>query len=144
MKIQTTRFGALEVPETELLNFPDGLVGFAEFKRYAVIDDAGGGPFRWLQAVDEPGLAFVVTDPSIFFPDYKVKVRAEELAPLGLKDVEGALVLVILTLAKEASKITANLQGPLILNLAKGMGRQIVLSEPGLTPKHRLVMEGAA
>jgi flagellar assembly factor FliW len=143
MKIETTRFGPLDVAETELLSFPDGLLGFGEFRRFAVIDDADGGPFRWMQSVDEPSLAFVVTDPSLFFPDYRVRIRAEDLAPVGLKGVEDGRVLVILTLSSDASKITANLQGPLILNVAARLGRQIVLPDAGLSPRHRLMPEEA-
>ena len=138
MKIKTTRFGEIEVPEGETLTFPEGLVGLPNLKAFAVVPHPGGGPFRWLQSIEEPALAWILTDPAIFFPDYKVKVRAEDLASIGLADLAGALVLVIVAPSPATKEITANLQGPLVLNLGARLAKQMVLSEAGLSTRHAL------
>jgi flagellar assembly factor FliW len=138
IKIRTTRFGDLEVPESEMFAFPEGILGFAEVRSYVLLENPKGGPFKWLQAADVPSLAFVVADPALFFPDYKVRVRPEDLAPIQLVDVATGLVLVILTVPRDPQEITANLQGPLILNRGAKLARQLVLSEPDLSTRHKI------
>ena len=138
MKIQTTRFGEIEVLETEIVTFPDGLVGLPGLRTFAAIPTPGGGPFRWLQSVEEPSMAWIVTDPALFFADYKVKVRQEDLASIRLADVAGGTVFVIVTVSAAAKEITANLQGPLVMNLEARLAKQFVLSEPGLSTRHQV------
>jgi flagellar assembly factor FliW len=138
MKIKTTRFGEIDVPESELVSFPDGLVGLPMLKTFAFVANPKGGPFRWLQPADEPGLAWIVTDPALFFPDYKVKVRAEELEPIRLGEVSGGVVLVILTVPPGGQGITANLQGPIVVNVRERLARQFVIQEPGLSTRQPL------
>src|SRR6266545_824568 len=111
--IPTTRFGVLEVPEDHVLTFPQGLIGFPDVHRYARVANPRGGPFEWLQALDVPSLAFVITDPRLFFPDYTVPVRPEDLKSIGMESVEEGAVVVILVVPGEPSRITANLQGPI-------------------------------
>ncbi len=138
MKVKTTRFGEIEAAEGDIFLFPEGLLGFPDIRSYVLLENKKGGPFRWLQSTEIPSLAFVVCDPAIFFPEYRVKVRAEDLASLDLSDVAAGIVLVILTVPGDPKEITANLQGPLVFNREKRMARQLVLSEPGLTTRHNL------
>ena len=77
MEIETTRFGKLTVEDDRVMTFPHGLLGFPEQGRFALIQTGEENYFFWLQSVDEPSLAFVVTDPSIFFKDYEVPIREE-------------------------------------------------------------------
>jgi flagellar assembly factor FliW len=143
MKLETTRFGAMDVPEADVYTFSEGLLGFADARRFALLDGPKGGPFRWLQSADDPSLAFVVADPAPFFADYRVRVREEDLASVGLKDVAEGSVLVILTVPRDPRQITANLQGPLVLNRGARRARQLILAEPGLTTRHRLFKDEA-
>ncbi len=136
MKIQTTRFGEIEVPESEVYAFPEGLLGFGDVHSFVILEQPGGGPLRWLQAVEVPALAFVVADPTLFFHDYRVGVRAEDLASIQLADLAKGVVLVILSFKTEAATATANLQGPLIFNPEARQARQLVLSDPKYTTRH--------
>jgi flagellar assembly factor FliW len=139
MKIETTRFGTVEVGDGELLSFPDGLLGFPALKRYALLPNPKGGPFLWLQAADDPGVAFVVVDPAEFFSGYEVNVRPEDVAPIRLADAAQGRVLVILTVPGDPKEITANLAGPIVVNVRERLGRQLVLGEPGLSTRHKLL-----
>jgi flagellar assembly factor FliW len=138
MKVQTGRFGELEVHDEDILTFPEGILGFPESRRYVLVDPSKGGTFRWLQSVDEGHLAFVVADPSPFFKEYKVKARTEELRSIQLSDVSEGIVAVIMTISRERQEVTANLQGPLVINKTNRLAKQLVLSEPGITTRHRL------
>ena len=129
MKIESTRFGEIEVAEERLFDFPEGIPGFPEIKRYALIEQPGSPAFQWLQAVGHPALAFVVTDPAFFKPDYKVLVHATDLTAIEAETIEEVSVLVILTIPQgKPERMTANLQGPLVFNSAQRLAKQIVLT----------------
>ncbi len=140
MIIPTSRFGQLEVDDQRLITFEKGILGFPNFKRYALIQTGEGSGFYWLQSVETPELAFVVTDPRLFLADYVVPIKVEELALLGLKAVDGAQVFIIVN--KVDSMLTGNLQGPLVINLATRAAKQLVLSDRRYSTRHPLMRVG--
>ncbi len=150
VKFATTRFGELELPPERIISFPRGLIGFPHVLRFALIDHPGGGPFQWLQAVDFPELAFVVADPSLFFSGYSVAVSREELRSIGIERIDEGVVVVILVVPGDPRKITANLIGPIVINLRDRLARQLVLDAPEYTTRHYIfpqeepAMAGAA
>ena len=87
MEIETSRFGVMSVDDQRIINFPHGLLGFPEHKRYALIQTGRESCFFWLQSVEDAGLAFVVTDPNVFFRDYDVPLRDELVAEMQMADV---------------------------------------------------------
>jgi flagellar assembly factor FliW len=127
--IETTRFGELKVPRSEVITFPEGLVGFAPVKEYVIMQNPSGGPFQWLQAASIPSLAFVICDPRVFKSDYRISVRKEDLAGIGIEDVSDGVVTVIVVIPRGGSfkEMTANLKGPIIINLSARLAKQIVL-----------------
>ena len=90
-----------------------------------------------MQCVDDPSLAFVVTDPSLFFDDYSVPIRAEQAEDLRLKTLDDAQVFVIVN--RVGGKLTGNLQGPLVINTVDRIGEQFVLAEKRWTTRHELL-----
>ncbi len=139
--IQTERFGELSVPETDVLHFPEGILGFGDRKEFVLVQEAAYAPFLWLQSVDDPHLSFVVVDPLTFVPDYKVEVKPAEVKSLDLDDIEKARVLVIVVVRDDPDQITANLQGPLIVNPEKSVGKQIVLLNDRYHTRHYILRE---
>jgi flagellar assembly factor FliW len=139
--IQTERFGELTVPETDILHFPEGLLGFGDRKEFILVQEAAYAPFLWLQSADDPHLSFVVVDPLTFVPDYKVEVKPAEVKSLELEDIDKARVLVIVVVRDDPDQITANLQGPLIINPEKGTGKQIVLLNDRYHTRHYILRE---
>jgi len=127
MIVQTTRFGNLQVNDERIITFTRGLLGFGQHRRYALIQPADGGYFFWLQAIDAPELAFVVTDPNLFVPDYRVPLRAEQMELMGLGSAAEAQILVIVN--KRGSVLTGNLQGPLVIQTKHRVGEQLVLAD---------------
>jgi flagellar assembly factor FliW len=93
--VNTSRFGQIEVDDQRLITFPRGLLGFARYTRYVLIEPSDGSYFYWLQSVDTPELAFVVTDPSLFVSGYKVPLKRDQMDELGLDSENDAQVLVI-------------------------------------------------
>jgi flagellar assembly factor FliW len=90
--------------------------------------------------VDDPTLAFVVTDPSLFVPEYSVPIRSEQMGDLGLGKLEDAQVFVIVN--KVDQTLTGNLQGPLVVNTLTRSGEQFVLAEKRWTTRHPLINLG--
>jgi flagellar assembly factor FliW len=130
VKCASTRFGSFEVPNESILTFPSGLLGFPEQQRYVILDHDTEAPFKWLQSVEEPALAFVILDPTTFHSDYHVDVPTDALVEIGAKEREDLALVVILTIpSDDPGRITANLRGPLILSHKTKLGKQVVLSE---------------
>lgn len=137
MEVQTARFGTIEIEEDRVINFPKGLLGFADQCRYCLLQPNDDACFFWLQCLDDPALAFVITDPNLFVKDYSVPVRDDQLESLGLSRLEDAQVFVIVN--KVDSKLTGNLQGPLVINTISRSGEQFVLAEKRWTTRHELL-----
>lgn len=142
MEVRTTRFGVIEIAEDRVITFPKGLLGFPQARRYCLLEPGEDACFFWLQSLDEPGLAFVVTDPALFVPDYSVPIRPEQLEELGLTRTEDAQVFVIVN--KVDQTLTGNLQGPLVINTLSREGEQFVLAEKRWTTRHPLMKVGEA
>lgn len=143
MKIQTAQFGEVGFEEGEVIRFPDGLLGFDDLKRYLLIEAPDLAPLKWLQSVDEPGIAFVICDPAAFAPEYHVQLTRGDLMDIELTDASKGFVLVIVTAAASHEDSTANLKGPLILNLEKNLGKQVVLADDRYPVRYR-IHEGLA
>jgi len=137
MDIETTRFGRLSVEDERIITFPGGLLGFPDHTRFALIQTGEENYFFWLQSVDEPSLAFVVTDPSIFFKDYEVPIREEAEQELQLTDHSFAQLFVICN--KVGDWLTGNLLGPLVVNAQNRTGQQVVLTEKKWTTRQPLL-----
>jgi flagellar assembly factor FliW len=137
MEIDSTRFGRLLVDDERVMTFPQGLLGFPDHARFALIQTGEDNYFFWLQSVDEPSLAFVVTDPTIFFKDYQVPVRDETRNDLRLEDETLLQVFVICN--KVGDWLTGNLLGPILVNAANRLAQQVVLTEKKWTTRQPLV-----
>lgn len=129
MKINTLRFGTVEIDKSEIIIVPEGIIGFPDIKRYVILDMGKDTPFKLFQAVDEPTVGFVIIDPVLFKPDYTVKVRKEDLYSLSAENLNEIVTAVIVTIPEDLYKMTANLRGPLLINLKSRLARQFVLSD---------------
>jgi flagellar assembly factor FliW len=137
MEIRTSRFGVVTVDEDRLMTFPRGLLGFPDHTRFALIQTGHGNYFFWLQSVDEPSIAFVVTDPNTFFKEYDVPLRKETFEDLAFTDMKFAQILVICN--KVGDWLTGNLLGPIVVNGENRMAEQVVLTEKKWTTRQPLL-----
>ena len=140
MKVNTKAFGLIEVEERQKVIFSQGLFGFDDYKEYVLLD-AEHQPFFWLQSVNDQEIAFVLINPFLFRPDYEVNITNEELAEIGITSPENALIFVIVTIPQDGGPMTANLQGPLVINKDKMSGMQAVLSDVKWRTRHDIMAE---
>lgn len=123
ISFETTRFGTLEVRKDRIIYFNEGIPGFTYAKRYILIDYKDT-EIKWLQSVDDPDLAFIVTEARLLIPEYSVRIDDTIRRSLELKDDNDLVILLILRI--EDSKIIPNLYGPLLINASAMKGIQLV------------------
>jgi len=140
MKVATKAYGLTEVSERQRITFPYGLLGFETLKEYVLLD-AERQPFYWLQSLDSEQVAFILINPFIFRPDYEANIENEELKTIGVSDPKNALIFSIVTSLADGSPMTANLQGPLIINRDSRTGIQVVLTDLRWKTKHDIIAE---
>ena len=129
MKIESPRFGVLEVDASRIIEFPAGVAGFEDCKRFTLFHPEGDAPkFFILQSVDDPALAFHVTDPVPLGFSYELQLSAQELQTLQISDPEEAVVLVILA-KRQGEGVQANLKAPLVINPRAQRGLQHIFTE---------------
>jgi flagellar assembly factor FliW len=139
--LNTTRFGDLEVRQDQILEFPKGILGFEAHRHYALIEDVEFAPFVHLQSLEDPALAFTIVNPKIFFPHYKVQVDRQEIMDMAVRNLDSVQTWVIVTVPEDAKSMSANLQGPILINLENNCGKQVVLVRSPYTTRHYLMDE---
>lgn len=122
------------------ITIPEGLYGFEDYTDF-VLESSEYEPFLWLRSVQEKTLSFLVIDPFLFKQDYEIDVDDENLKKIGIDNPSDVTVMVIVTLPVEKGPVTANLQGPLIINKKTGVAEQVVLGDSRWSTKHDILAE---
>ena len=142
VKIKTRPFGEIELEERQIIDFPDGIPGFDYVRKFVLLDTMDeNSPLKWLQSYDEPDLAFVIIRPIDFMREYELAVSMSDLEAVGAEGAEKLLVFAIVTIPTNPSDMTANLQGPVIINPEKRLGRQVISLSDKYSVKHRILDE---
>ena len=124
MDLKTTRFGNFPIDPDDVIRFPQGVIGLEQCKDWVLLADSQNDALGWLQCTSHPEIALAVVSPRRFVPEYRVRVYRKELAPLELIEAKDAQVLVIL--GRNGESLTLNLKAPLLINLDRRLGRQVV------------------
>lgn len=134
MVIDSKFFGAIEVNDEDIIYFEDGLLGLEEVKKFVLIDISEKSSFKCLQSVDRNEIAFIIISPWDVDEKYCMDVEDEELLSLNDTDLSNLLVYSIVTISQD--RMTANLIGPVILNIKTKRGKQVVLNNSKYGTKH--------
>lgn len=128
-KFRTTRFGEIEYPEDVVLDFPEGVLGFPEETQYILLEHSSeGSPFKWLQSLENPDLAFIVADPYYVEPRFVFEIDLDTERLIGTANPGCCAVMCIVNVPHESPiRMTANLKAPLLVNVETRIGRQVVL-----------------
>lgn len=129
MKLTTRIFGEVEIEDSKIINFPNGIIGFPDLKRFTLMHDEEGdnNTIKWLQSVEEPDFAMPVIDPLIVSPDYSPEIDKNVIADIGDLNDEDILVLVTVTVPHDLTKMTVNLMGPFVINVENKKGVQAIV-----------------
>jgi len=140
LRLDRSKLGDIEVPEDRIIFFPQGLLGFAEFQRYALLDPADTAPFLLLQSLEHPDVALLVAEPSRLGAPFEMGRLHSALQELEAKTPEDLQVFVPVTIPPgRPTETTANLVSPILINPGLRLGRQVVLETPDFTRKHSLL-----
>lgn len=138
VKIKTKNFGEIEIEEKQKIAFPQGILGFENQKEYYLIIKEDS-PFLWLQCSSDENLAFVLINPYLFMPDYNLKIGQKDWDVIDVKPEDDYLVFAIVTIPANPEEMTANLQGPVIINPKKRWGVQAISLDDNYSIKHLIL-----
>ncbi len=141
MIIKTGRFGQLTIGDDEKIVIPQGIFGFPEYTRFALVDPGDETLILWLQSLENPEIAFPVLEPKLFRTDYSVRLSAAELRELKLDNVNQSAVFSILTIPEDITQMTANIKAPIVVNLKEQIAKQVVLQENEYSIKQPMFKE---
>ena len=141
MIVQSLRLGDIEVSEDKLITMERPVLGFEKYKQYCLIEIDEFKPFLWLQSVDEATISFLVVNPRLFMTDYKIEINSKEIAELKIDDVNSVETYVVVTLAENYEDITANMQGPILINTENNRGKQLVLVNTDYKVKYHFMKD---
>ena len=127
MLIQSLRFGEVDVPEDKVIRFVKPILGFEHLTDFCLIEPDELKPFLCLQSLEDPALTFLVVNPVVFFPDYRIEVNPKEIADLTIHELTSVETYVIVTVPENPEKMSVNLQGPVLINTENNLGRQLIL-----------------
>ena len=132
-----TRFGEVEYDPEKTLHFPKGLIGFEDLQEFIVMPNIKDGPLFWIQSTEDPKVAFVLTDPTSFFLDYRVAPDNGERAVLGIGEEDESYVLSVVTV-HEGGSVTLNLMAPVLFAPSTNRAIQVILEKSSYTTRHPL------
>ena len=129
MKLATRIFGEVEIDDSKIISFPNGIIGFPDLKRFILMfdEEKGTDTIKWLQSIDEPSFAMPVMDPLIVCPDYKPEVDRTTVDIIGELSNDDLLVLVTVTVPHDLKQMTVNLMGPFIINVKECKAVQTIV-----------------
>lgn len=131
MKIETRVFGAVDIDDDKIIHFPGGIIGFPQMTDFALIHDEEKGkdvPIRWLQSLQEQQFAMPVMDPLLVSPTYNPQVEEDLLKPVGTLAPEETLVLVTVSVPKDLTAMSINLQAPIVINANSRKAVQVIVN----------------
>ena len=141
-KVNTDRFGELEIDEKRIIHFKNGIPAFEEEHEFIILPYDEESPYYFMQSLNKPDLAFLLTIPDIFFPDYAVELDDATVAELEIQDSEKVLIYTMITIPNGSVRLmTTNLLAPIVFNTANMTAKQIVMDKSNYTTKHRLFPE---
>lgn len=138
MELNTRQFGPVTIDETKIIILPKGIPGFANVKKFVILDHDDIQPFYSFQSVEDEKLAFIIMDPFLFKTDYIVDVDSSVLEMnWNLEEKEDMFLYVIINATDpDPKKMTANLMGPLLINIKRNEGIQLMVGDKGYSNKH--------
>ena len=137
--VNTHRFGSMEIPEEKIITMERPVLGFEQLSQFCLVESPDVAPFMWLQSCEDPAVSFLVVNPVLLFPNYRIEVNSKEIAELRVAKVESVETYVILTLAEDPAQVSVNLQGPILINTENNLAKQLVLVNSQYQVRHRIL-----
>lgn len=142
MKLNTTKFGEIQIDENLIFNFVEPVIGYDHLSKYVLVEHSENSAFKWLQSVEDPDLAFPVTSPALFDINYQFEIPTDKAEKISLTSVESLISLNIVTIPAGNPRLaTINLLAPIIINATNREGMQLILSNSNYPVKAPLIKD---
>jgi len=142
LELKTTRFGTISYEKSDVIWMVRGFLGFENLKRFVIFSIKDQEPFKWYQSLEDLDIAFLMIDPLFFKPDYAVEINPKDIQILGARSPEDIRLFVLVTIPEGKSELmSANLQGPLAINIENNQGAQLVLNDSSYDIAHLIYRE---
>jgi flagellar assembly factor FliW len=138
MRIQTVNFGSLEIPDEKIITFKEGLPGFPQIHRFAVLEMEELKPFQYLQALDDPPISLFVINPFMVDPSYEFRLTDSDMEDVSSTNSSELAVYAVATIPENPNEATLNLMAPIVINEKDRRGKQVILHESRYSVKHPL------
>ena len=138
-KFDTTRFGEIEVEEEKIVTFSGGIPAFSEETEFVILPYDEESPYYFMQSLKTPELAFILTNPFSFFPDYQIEIDDKSVKELEIVNQDNVALYTIVTIPNGSLRyMTANLLAPIVLNTENMKAKQVIMEKSNYKTKHRL------
>lgn len=141
MILESKIHGTIDYKENDIITFNKSILGFSDFKKFILFDLKDNHVFKVLHSLEDNSIGFIVINPFDFFKEYEIKLNDKVVKNLKIEDTNEVMVLNTITINNEVKKITTNLRAPIIININKSLGEQIVLENEKYKIKEPLVKE---
>ncbi len=140
MLIKTKHFGEVEIDETNILDFAEGIFGFEDEKRFVILlnQETENSPFSWLQSLGNEAISLPIINPNSFFPEYNPEVAGELVEKIGEPLVEDISLFTVVVVPEDITKMTTNLKAPILVNIKTNKGLQVIAQDDEYAIKHNL------
>lgn len=141
---ENVKFGEVSLDPSSVLTFPHGLPGFERYKRYGLVEVEEESPFLRLLSLEESSLGFVIVNPMLVWSDYDPDINQDDLQGLEITCVDQLVIYSIVTLSQVPEEMTANLKGPICINIETMRAKQMILVDDRYHTKHSVLAASAA
>ncbi|MCR4734267.1 MAG: flagellar assembly protein FliW [Treponema sp.] len=138
MEIMSKAKGKIEISDDHLIEIPEGLFGFEDYTKFALVDSEYE-PFIWLQSIENANLAFLIVDPFLICSSYETDIDDQTLSKIGITKPEDIIIMTIVTVPHDGTAITANFQGPLVINKKNKKCMQVILNDNRWSTKVNII-----
>ncbi len=132
MFIETERFGNFELKDSKVIDFPLGIPGFEELHKFIILEIGETKPLYWLHSTENKYISLPVLIPFNFVEDYFIQIRDNEMEELNIENKNDLLIVNVVVIPEDVTKMTVNLAAPIIINVRSGIGKQIIIDASDL------------
>jgi flagellar assembly factor FliW len=142
MLLKTEHLGELEILEENIITFPNGIPAFEHVRQFTIVDSEEPQlPFKWLQCIDNPKLAFVIINPFFVSRNYDFDIKDDLLREININSMDEMVIFSIVVVPEDVNKMTINLKAPVIINVKEKKGMQVILDTDKYSVRHYVLDE---
>ncbi len=143
MEISTKYFEELEIQESDIILFESGIPGFAELKKFIMINQEEA-TFSYLQSLEDQSICFIIMPPGAVVPDYSIEISESTIKKLNIEKQEDVCIFSLLNIPENIEEMTINLKAPIIINSSNRKAVQEILDNDNYSLRHKIAKEADA